>query len=107
MVKINPNDLLLEYFDPNQEDECCYYDQKMYANVNTIIIHAIIFEYAHTKTDWIMMKDIAKQNLNVTHMLDKESDLPLFALAEKGKSGNMEASYVMSKPYPLIINELL
>ena len=60
MVNINPNELLQNRFDPNQEDECCYYDCNIYADVNTIIIHAIIFEYAHTKTDWIMMKDIAK-----------------------------------------------
>ena len=65
----------------------------MYANVNTISIPDIIFEYAHTKTNWITMKDIVESNLNVTHMLDKESDLPLFALVEKGESENMEVAY--------------
>ena len=53
------------------------------------------------------MKDIVERNLNVTYMLDTESNIPIFALAGKGDSGNMEASYPLLKTYPPILNDLL
>ena len=39
---INPNELLHEKYNPNQEDESCYYDWKMYTTVTNVNVHDTI-----------------------------------------------------------------
>ena len=69
------------------------YDWHMIACLKGMHLHELIFKAAREKHEWYWMKEVIETDIKVTHVLEENANLPLFAIAVIGEHSNLQTTY--------------